>query len=62
MTILAPSATNISAVLSPIPLVAPVITATFPSSLPILLVLLLTRSRENILGLSEQRKSRVADR
>jgi hypothetical protein len=34
MTILAPSATKISAVRQPMPLVAPVITATLPSSLP----------------------------
>src|SRR5580658_4782409 len=35
MTTLAPSATNRSAVLAPIPLVAPVTTATLPSSAPI---------------------------
>jgi hypothetical protein len=34
MTIFAPSATKISAVRSPIPLVAPVITATLPSNRP----------------------------
>lgn len=34
ITILAPSATKTSAVRNPIPLVAPVITATLPSSLP----------------------------
>ena len=35
ITILAPSATKTSAVRNPMPLVAPVITATLPSSLPI---------------------------
>jgi hypothetical protein len=34
ITIFAPSATNISAVCHPMPLVAPVITATLPSSRP----------------------------
>jgi hypothetical protein len=34
MTILAPSATKTSAVRKPMPLVAPVITATLPSSRP----------------------------
>ena len=39
MTILAPSATKISAVRRPMPLVAPVITATLPSSRPMLVLL-----------------------
>ena len=43
MTIFAPSATKISAVRNPMPLVAPVMTATLPSSLPMLFVLPITR-------------------
>src|SRR5581483_134249 len=46
MTISAPSATKISAVRSPMPLVAPVITATFPSSFPILLSFPDTRGQQ----------------
>src|SRR6202022_164238 len=52
MTIFAPSATNISAVRSPIPLVAPVMTATLPSSRPISF----SRSCDAGFSISEQRK------
>ena len=56
MTMLAPSATKISAVFSPMPLVAPVIIATLPSSLPISFLPVLSDVGFYISGLNEQRK------
>src|SRR5471030_1121854 len=55
ITILAPSATKTSAVRSPMPLVAPVITATLPSSRPMSFSWF-DAGFEYIPGLPEQRK------
>jgi hypothetical protein len=41
MTVVAPSRANSSAVRAPMPLVPPVITATLPSSIPIIVTFLL---------------------
>jgi hypothetical protein len=59
MTILAPSATNTSAVRRPMPLVAPVMTATLPLSRPISFSWFLSDVEQNYIpGLREQRKRR----
>src|ERR1700730_4412311 len=55
-TILAPSATKTSAVRKPMPLVAPVITATLPSSRPILFSRFCDTGFEYISGPAEQHK------
>ena len=59
MTILAASATKISAVRNPMPLVAPVMTATLPSSRPMSFSPFEIRF-QCISGLSEQRKPSFA--
>jgi hypothetical protein len=51
MTTLAPSATKRLAVAKPMPLLPPVITATFPSSVFVIIVLLLVATLTRIFGL-----------